>query len=257
MSADASPGSLPPVARTLFRRVGATPRRLFPLWTLFFALLAAQLACGLGSQNPRPAPPATLVAQPTAAIHLSLRPAVTEERMLTLEYPPTLRAGDADVVRLTLEIDVRGNLTPTAEFQGSQIQGEILQIPNIYNTHNVMAEARLDLAGMEVQPAETVSETLLPGQKLTFYWSIRPAEVGHYKGTVWFYLRFIPRAGGADSRQALSAQLIEIEAVTLFGLKAGLARWLGLVGAVLSSVLGFPFLEVGFKWLWVRIRSGK
>jgi len=138
--------------------------------------------------------------------------------MLTLEFPPVLRAGDADVVRLTLEVDSQGNLTPTAEINGNTTTGEVIVIPNLYETHNVLAEARLDMAGMEVSPAGIVSETLLPGQKLLFYWSIRSGEVGKSRGTVWFYLRFGQKDGSPESRQALSAQVIEIETQTFFGL---------------------------------------
>jgi hypothetical protein len=108
-----------------------------------------------------------------------------------------------------------------------------------------------------VQPSEIVSETLLPGQKVIFFWSVRPAEVGRYKGTVWFFLRFIPKDGSPDTRQALSAQLIEIEAVALFGLKAGVARWLGLLGTIISSVVGFPFIEEALKWVWSRVRKNR
>jgi hypothetical protein len=106
-----------------------------------------------------------------------------------------------------------------------------------------------------VRPSGTVSETLLPGQKVTFYWSIKPEEIGNYKGTVWFYLHFVPKAGGIESRQALSAQTIEINSTALFGLKAGVARWLGLAGTFLGSILGFPFLEQTLKWIWKRIRG--
>lgn len=230
--------------------------RCYSFLAICSALLAAQLACGLGNQ-PAAAPLVTQPAAPTQAINVPLAPAIPEARMLTLEYPPTIRAGDAEVVRLILEVDQNGKLTPTAEIAGHLTRGESISIPNVYETYNLMAEARLDLAGMEVRPAETVSETLLPGQTVTFYWSVRPADVGRYKGTVWFYLRFIPKAGGADSRQALSAQLIQIESVALFGIKAGMARWLGLLGTILSSVIGFPFLEEALKWAWRRLGKGR
>jgi len=229
------------------------PCRYFPFLILFLALMAAQLACGVGAGVPAPVP--TQAASPTQAVDAPRQPAIPERRMLLLEYPATLRAGDADRVILTLEVDELGNLTPTAQVGGNVIQGEIIEIPNVYDTHNLMAEARLDMAGMQVQPAETVSETMLPGQKVVFFWSIRPQEVGNYKGTVWFYLRFIPKDGSPGLRQAISAQLIEIDAVTLFGLKAGPARWLGMFGTVVGVVLGFPFIEDAIKWMILRLKK--
>ncbi len=229
------------------------PRRFFPFLLFFLALMAAQLACGAGAVTPAPVP--TQPASPTQAVDAPRQPAIPEKRVLSLEYPAAIRAGDADRVTLTLAVDEQGNLTPTAQVGGNIIKGDIIEIPNVYATHNLMAEARLDMAGMQVQPAETVSETMLPGQKVVFFWSIRPQEVGSYKGTVWFYLRFIPKDGSPDSRQALSAQLIEIDAVTLFGLKAGPARWLGMLGTVVGAVLGFPFIEDAIKWMILRFKK--
>ncbi len=236
-----------------------TPRKQLPLLVFLSTLLAVQLACFAGASGGAPAPDASV--QPTfapsatsSAEDVPAQPAVPETRMLTLEFPPTIRAGDADVVRLTLELDDQGNLVPTAQIDGNTVQGEVITIPNVYDTHTVMAEAKFEIAGFEVRPDAVISESLLPGQKVTFYWSIRPFEVGKYRGTVWFALRFIPRNGDPEETRTLSSQLVEIEAVDLFGLKSGPARWLGLAGSVIGSVLGFPFLEEILKLAWKRLR---
>jgi len=230
-------------------------RSTFLVFTVFALLLTLQLACGAGSSAPLPAAVATRVAVPTQAQVVEIPPAVPEMRMLTLEYPPSIRAGDSDRVRLTLEVDDQGNLTPTVSVEGNITQGQVVVIPNVYETHNVLAEARLDLAGVDVRPSETISETLLPGQKVTFFWSVKPSDIGNFKGTVWFYLHFVPKADGVESRQALSAQTIEINSTALFGIKAELARWLGLAGTFIGSILGFPFLEQVLKWVWKRVRG--
>ncbi len=230
-----------------------SPLRFFPLLLPFLSLMAAQLACGVGAVAPAPVP--TQAAGPSRPVTAPQQPAVPERRMLSLEYPAIIRAGDAERVILTLEVDEQGHLTPTAQVGGNVIRGEIISIPNVYETHNLMAEARLDLAGMQVQPAGTVSETMLPGQKVVFFWSIRPEQVGNYKGTAWLYLRFIPKDGGPDLRQALSAQLIEIDAVTLLGLRGGPARWLGAFGTAVGAVLGFPLIEDVIQWLISRRKN--
>ena len=222
--------------------------------TVFTLLLAVQLACGVAAPAQAPAAIATRVAQPTQAASVQLPPAVPEARLLTLEYPSAIRAGDSDVVRLTLEVDDLGHLTPTVSVAGNTTQGQVVLIPDVYETHNVVAEARLDLAGVDVKPEGLVSEPLVRGQKVTFYWSIQPAEIGHFKGTVWFYLHFVPRGAGEESRQALSAQTIEIDSTALLGLKAGWARWLGLAGTFFGSLLGFPFFEQVLVAVWKRVR---
>ena len=66
---------------------------------------------------------------------------------------------------------------------------------------------------MEVRPADLVSEPLSPGSSVTFYWSIRPPDAGVYHGTIWLHLRFVDKSSGEESRKAVSAQIVEIEAV--------------------------------------------
>jgi hypothetical protein len=241
-------------------------------FVLLVAVALTAAGCGAPAAEPAaptaesvateaPVPPAeqpTQAAAPTATAAAplpTLQPAILETRRLTLDWPPVIRAGDSDVILLTLEVDEQGNLTPTAAYEGHEVTGETVAIPDVFATHNVLAEARLDLAGVEVNPSGLVSETLRPGQKVTFSWSVSPDEVGTYRGTVWFFLRFIPLAGGAEEERALAALPIEVEAVSFFGLHAGPARWLGLIGSFLGGVLGMPFLEDVTRFLFKKARK--
>ena len=173
-----------------------------------------------------------------------------ERRYLKLEYPPKVRAGDSDVVRLTLEVDDKGNIVPTAEVEGNVVQGEVIEIPNLYETHHVIAEARFDIAGMEVRPSELISEPISQGQTAIFYWSIRPTEVGVYRGTIWVYLRFVDKSSGKESQKTVSAQLVEINAVNFLGLPVNVARSTGVLGSIVGTILGFPFFEDIVKFLF-------
>ena len=229
---------------------------------ILIGLLLAGVGFACNRSMSAGAPPTEALATPTLSLApaatpiptVAPQPAIQETRRLTLEWPPVIRAGDADTVRLTLEVDENGNLTPTAEIEGHVTSGQTVTIPNLYDTHNVVAEARLDMAGMQVVPSETANQPLRPGQSVTFYWSVRSAEAGKFRGVVWFYLRFVPLAGGPESERAISAQTIEIEVASFMGLKAGPARMLGVAGAFLSSVLGVPFLEDVLRWLWKRAK---
>ena len=111
------------------------------------------------------------------------------------------------------------------------------------------------MVGAQTSPPGLVSQSLQPGQTVTFSWSIRAVEPATQRGTVWFYLRYVPIDGGPEQRQALSAQPIEIEAVNFLGLKAQTARWLGAAGIVISFILGQPILGSAFKWAWQRVRK--
>jgi hypothetical protein len=191
------------------------------------------------------------VPEPTLASVVA--PTIPETRRLTLEFPSKMRAGvEGDIVRLMLEVDDLGNITPTAEIEGNVVVGETIEIPDLYETHNVTAEARLDLAGMLVQPADAIYEPLKRGQSATFYWSIRPQEPGTYRGTVWLHLNFADKSTGEQSRIAVSAQIVEIEAVDFFGLSVNVARTSGVIGSIIGGFVGFPFIEDIIKLLFKK-----
>jgi hypothetical protein len=247
------------------------PRNVFRLLAAWTVLMLVLLACGAGAPSvsapeeppgaiaPTQAPaeepgegePPSVAPSPPPATR---PPAIPERRRLTLEYPSRIRAGDSDVVRLTLEVDDLGNVTPTAQFGGDVITGEVVEIPNLYETHNVIAEARFDVAGLQVSPLDLISQTLSRGQAVSFFWSVRPEESGTYRGTVWFYLRFVDKISGEESQRTVSAQLVEIEAVNLLGLPANLVRTAGGVGSVIGAVVGFPFFEDIVKFILGRRR---
>jgi hypothetical protein len=228
-----------------------SPRRIFLLLSAVIVMLLAILACGGAASAPEAGAPAAEeplataplpVVNPTA-VAVTARPALPERRFLALEFPPKIRAGDSDIIRLTLEVDDQGNIVPTAETEGNVVTGEVIEIPNLYETHHVIAEARFDIAGVEVRPAEIISEPISEGQTAVFYWSVRPQEVGVYRGTIWLYMRFVDKSSGEESQKTVSAQSVEIEATNFLGLPANVARSTGVVGSVLGTILGLPFFE--------------
>lgn len=253
-------------------------RNIFRIIALWIVLSLAILACGAGGDAPdtaapegepaiaptfvlpeEPAPaedePSVIIPLPTQLPAATAIPAIPERRRLTLEFPPQIRTGDSDVVRLTLEVDDLGNITPTAQVEGNVVTGEVVEIPNLYETHNVIAEAKFDIAGLQISPTEVISQTLSQGQTVTFFWSVRPQEVETYRGTIWFYLRFVDKVSGEESQKTVSAQLVEIEAVNLFGLPGNIARTFGGVGSVIGAVVGFPFFEDIVRFIFGRRKA--
>jgi hypothetical protein len=169
-----------------------------------------------------------------------------------------MKAGvESDIILLTLEVDEFGNITPTAQTGGNVVVGEVVEIPNLYETHTITAEARFDIAGIDVQPSGPIYQPLTRGESVTFYWSVRPQETGTYRGTVWLHLNFVERSSGEESRMALSAQFVEIEAVDFFGFSVDFVRTSGVVGSVLGVIVGFPFFDDAVKYLWNRRKKRK
>jgi hypothetical protein len=228
------------------------------IFAVLLALSVAILACGQPSNSAAPVEPVSTQELPVVIATSQAQeilpdnsvPEIPETRRLTLEYPPKMRAGvESNIIRLTLEVDDLGNVTPTAQFEGNVITGETVEIPNLYETHTILVEAQLDLVGMQVSPPGATFEVLQPGKSATFYWSIRPEDAGTYRGTVWLHLNFRDKLSGEESRIAVSAQVVEIEAVDFFGLSVNVARTSGVVGSIIGGVVGLPFLEDIVKFL--------
>jgi len=179
-----------------------------------------------------------------------------ENRLIEIEWPAQMRVGDSDVIRLSLVMDEQGLITPTAVIEGHEVMGEAVKIPNLYETHNLVAEARLDLLGIESLPKGTISEPLSPGKTVNFYWNIQSHAAGVFRGTLWLHVNIVPRGDdGQIERVALLAKPIEIESTTILGMSSQFARIFSLSGSLLSTIIGFPFLESILKFLWKTIRK--
>ncbi len=235
-------------------------RRLY-LGSILAVLVLVTLSCSAGASSPptgsqpeptsAAAPEATqpeVPGTPSEPIPQATPAAgIPEARFLVMEWPPAIRAGDSDTVRLSLVMDEGGGLTATAQVEGNEVHTEPVLIPNVYATHNVVAEANLEMAGVNVVPPDETLEPLQPGEPVIFVWSVKPQSVGTFRGTIWVHLRFVPKDGGAESRRVLSAQRIEIRSVNLLGLGGAPARWLGALGSLVGSFLG---LDNILQWLW-------
>ena len=176
-----------------------------------------------------------------------------ERRLLTLEKPRRIRMGDSDIVRIVLEVDEGGNITPTAFFEENEVQVQAVEILNLYDTHIIRAEARLEMAGVGVVPDGSIERRLNPGETVEFSWSVIPEGTGTYRGNVWVFLRYIPKEEGEILERTLYSQLIEFQSVNLLGMGGSSARWLGAVGSLVTSLFGLDDL---IKWLR-RGRKGK
>ncbi len=249
---------------------------------LTFVLLAS-MACGLGAQEPlaqappadepapeeapaEPAEPlvmtlpaATALPTPTAPPAVPqvdpLTPGITEARWVWLDYPTRLKTGGTDLIRLRFEIE-GDQITPTLSDEGREVTGETVEIPDVYETHDVVVLASLRAAGLQVEPRGEVGEPLLPGQPVEFRWSISAPEPSDHIVTVSLRLRFLPRDGGASVERTYWAQELSIQARDVLGLRSSTATWIGSLGSAAGTVLGFPYFKELLDWLRKRTRRG-
>lgn len=191
---------------------------------------------------------------PTTGGEAEAAPALLETRRLTLEYPTRIKAGSgSEVIRLTLEVDALGNITPTAIVDGNVVEGEVIQIPDLYATHTVTAEAYFDVAGLDVVPPGATFQPLKRGEAVAFYWSVRSDTPSTYGGVIHLFLNFENRDTGEKERKEVSAQIIDIKVVDFFGFSTNFVKTSGVVGSILGSVIGFPFFKDIAKYLFERL----
>lgn len=205
-------------------------------------------------EEPLPAP-AEGEPPPTPTAVNPLTPVVTETRWLSLDMPLELRTGLSET--FILRLDVEGPaVTPTASLEGHVVEGEALELPDVYETHDVLALASLRAAGLQVEPRGEVAEPLLPGQPVVFRWSVSADRPGRHVVTVALRLRFTPKAGGQAVERTYWARDLTVEARDVAGLPARTAAWLGSLGSLLGTVLGFPYLREVVDWLRRRRTRG-
>lgn len=171
------------------------------------------------------------------APEVSAPPTIKETRRLVLEWPPTMRKGDANLIRITLEMDEDGEITPTVEIEGHESSGIAVTIPDLYDSHIVKVKPQLNLSGIAFSPAVQTEKTLRRGENVSFYWSVHPDAEGDYLGAVSFQLSFIPKDGGQTTTISLSEQIFEIRVKTLGGMSGRTVRIVGWVFSLLGAIV--------------------
>jgi hypothetical protein len=167
-------------------------------------------------------------------------------RRLVLTQPVSVRRGDLATVHLRLEVVEASPAEP---------------LLSVADDHNILVEARLELPGLSVRPAEAINQPLRPNQGLSFSWRFNPDRSGHYSGTAWLHLRFIHLIDGSEFQQdgeirrAVFAGPVEVQVVDLFGLGGLPARWLGGTGMIAGALLSLDGLIArGLAYLRLKRR---
>ncbi|MEA3439696.1 MAG: hypothetical protein U9R58_05385 [Chloroflexota bacterium] len=172
-----------------------------------------------------------------------------EQFQLSLETPARIRLGDTEQIFLTLGKD-GDEKTSSAASKTSQEVGGTADLGN-NDLQNIIVQARLDLPGISFTPKGELSQSMRPGTPVVFSWRVLPEKTGNHKGTIWVHLQHEPESGDEIIRQPLTAQVLEIEAISLFGLSGSSARVIGSVGVIAGVVFGLVGSGV---WLWDTIK---
>ena len=179
----------------------------------------------------RPTPAAT--GGPTAT-------PVIEVRVVELEWPPRMRLGESDVVRLSLAPLADGYVVIT-EFEDHQTVTQTLAIEQLIG-YELWGVARLDAAGFTLSPDPEQTQRLAPGSTATWRWTLRPNSGGQQRLAVSLRLRWAPLPDNpAPPRETtLYTRAVTVQVLSFFGLTAREAAMLGIVGLVFGSTLSLP-----------------
>lgn len=198
-------------------------------------------------EEPSPAPTATpgLPSQDQEG-----PPTIKEDRQLILEWPQKIRKGDSGLISVILEMDQSGDVTPTVTIEGQESSGEPVQIPDLYDTHQVKTYAQLNIAGMEIRPEKQPQKPLQRGEQVSYHWTVFPEKEGVYQGTVTFQVQFTPREGGQRSEIYLPEQIFQIEVDTILGMSGRTARTIGWFGTLLGTIIsGEDIVNLIQRWV--------
>jgi len=164
---------------------------------------------------------------------------ILENRQVKLDWPNSMRIGEEGVITLTFEQVQEDTLYPSQQDQ----------FADIYDNYNIMAEGRYEVAGISIDPANPIQESMPSGQSMRYRWQISAAQAGSYIGRIWLSLRYLPINGDPAVQVPIFVQEVEIHMTSLLGLSGAMARLVGGVGVLLSVLLVFNDM-IGWIRLW-------
>jgi hypothetical protein len=99
-------------------------------------------------------------------------------------------------------------------------------------------EARVELAGLQVDPPGLLSKNIQADQNVKFTWKISADQSGVYAGTIWLYLNLVPKnPTDPKVQEILLAKPIEIQVKSLFGFQVWVIRGVAFVLLAVSAFL--------------------
>ena len=170
-----------------------------------------------------PPPPVTQPSEP-------LPTPVIEQRMVELEWPPRLRLGNSDFVRLTL-IPQADGYTVTTEFPDHTTVTETIEVQH-ESGYQLAAAARLDGVAFEISPADGARIFADPGPAghLALVLAAAPCRTAAFERHFAAALDS-PGRFGQPPRQAVAfSRSLDVRVVSFFGLTRGQAMTGGLLG---------------------------
>ena len=190
-------------------------------------------------------PPTTVAVTPIATQEGALATPAALEHMAEVEWPPRMRLGESDVVRLSLLPSEEGYVV-TTEFPEHRIVTETLALEQRAG-YEMLAVARLDGVGFDLSPQGEQPQDWQPDWPLTWRWIVSPRSTGQQRLSVNLAIQWRPEPGRSlPSRQVNAfSRGLDVQVVSLLGLTTGQAMMMGIVGLLLGLTLTVPLMTRG------------
>ena len=193
-----------------------------------------------GAQPTQSAVVETPLPQPTAVLPTPAVPAPTafvERRVLELGYPPRMRLGDSDVLRLSLVPSEEG-YTVRTDFPEHQTDTQPVQVMR-RSGYELSGVARLDAVGLAISPQPERERYIPEGEQVNWQWVLPPRSPGQQRLAVILWLRWIPIEGqyAPIREEELYSRSLNIDVSSFFGLTRRQAMTGGFLGLLFGSGL--------------------
>jgi hypothetical protein len=193
---------------------------------------------------PAPTPAAPLPVLPAATPQGQVAPATRstdsgpgfEPRFVELEWPPAMRLGDSNIVRISLEPVSDGYVT-TVQIDGNRVETRTITITRPAG-YAIAAVARLDGIGFDIDPRGEWQKDLPAREAVSWQWTLRPRERGKHSISASVALVWTAAPGSglpARDRAQIYSRAREITVSDTLGLETSAATAAGLAGLVLGG----------------------
>jgi hypothetical protein len=166
--------------------------------------------------------------------------AVVEDRVVELEWPPEMRLGDSELVRLALN-PAKDGYVVTTEFPGHQTVTQTVPVPQRPG-YDLSAAAQLTGVGFAFDPPGEQARSLAVAEPVTWRWTITPRAAGQQTLALSLVLRWTPQAGNsAPARETLVySKGMQVYVSALLGLTTREVTLAALAGLLLGGGLSVP-----------------
>jgi hypothetical protein len=225
-------GAATTAAPTAAPAVTSPPETTFPVAT------QAPAATEIPAATLPPTSPPVATTVPTGAAPSPT--AIVEERVVEVEWPPQMRLGDSDLIRLSL-IPFKDGYLVTTEFADHQTVTTTVQAPRP-GGYDLAAVARLDAKGFDFDPQGDQAYALPLGETVTWRWTMTPHTAGTHRLSLVVLLRWIPQAGNPNPvrETQIYSKGLEVRVTSLLGLNSRQAVGVGLAGLALGATFSLP-----------------